>query len=198
MPIKKTVVLIPYWIHDVFKRNQIPLADCLVYSKIKPLVSASDLMAFVKAQKYLETITGVKEYYSSALWGEWFDSAIDGSVQVHSSASGSTCEMIRQDIGMIVDMSCDDSVDHDVRGRLFDTTLKTDTKKEPFIVVDLTPKFIGVIVNPGHFPADKNCSLQLPLIEAILKVMYSYDAFHVVAETVFFKRFIELLDQVSV
>ena len=193
MPIKKSVILIPYWIHEIFKRHQQPLADCLIYDKIKPLVSAGDLMAFVHAQKHLEVITGVKDYYSSILWGAWFDSAISGSVQV-DHRGGPTCEMKRQDIGMITDMSSDESVAKETNGRMFDVSLKDD-KKEPFTVVDLTPGIIGVVVNAGHFP---NPALQLPLIEEILKVMYSYDAFHVVAETVFFKRFIELLDTVTV
>lgn len=181
MEIKKRIVLIPYWIEETLRRNQLPLATCLDFAKLRPLLALSDLIGFSTLQRYTELVTGAKEVYP-ALSDIWYDSlskdqADEREFLLHGVTALDDGQVFRKDIF----------------ARLFEAEAKLQQYQEPCITYDLTPGVCGVVIYPGFFGAAATPELQRSLIEAILKVLYVYCTYSEVAQTSLFKRYLELL-----
>lgn len=177
---KKEIVLIPHWIQETLKRNQLPLTACLELKTIRPLVALSDLIAFCALQERLEYVLGA--YSSNYLFNAWMDSFPSDDPELKNFFLTSIWSVVH-----------DATVQKDVHERLFVPEARISQYEEPFITYDLTPTVLGVVIYPGFFVASSTKELQRSLIAAILKVLYVYSTYSEVAKTSLFKRYLELL-----
>lgn len=180
---KKTAVLIPVWILETLKRNNLPLSACLDLEKIKSILSLNDLATFLSIQddRYMKLLTGVNEHLSqlSLIWSD----GIPKSNPELKTFFWETLSVIAKDAAF----------HKEITSRLFSEETNSNQYEEPFTIYDLTPEVYGIVIYPGHFITDNNIELQRAVVEAILEVSYVYASFHDVARTPFFKRYLELL-----
>lgn len=182
MTVKKDIILIPYWIQETLQRNQLPLAACLDFAKIKPIMALSDLTAFAALDEFQKQIIGIES-------NTWKD------IVWHWSGSIPNTDPTLKDFlwNTVNSLSKDRSLTEEVKARLFDSDARTSQYKNAFITYDLSPTVAGVVIYPGFFVSEGIVELQKPLIDSLLKLLYVYEPSHEVAKTPLFKRYLELL-----
>lgn len=183
MGVKKQIVLIPYWVQEILVRNQKTLATCLELDQCKPLMALNDLVCFSALQCCSQQLLGYN--VGNELSGLWRDSIPEGYPET------------RQFSDLVETLNSDASFKAEVQERLFTIDSKVDRYNKPFVVYDLTPEVCGVVLYPGFFTIESKGMHQLSLVEALLKILYVYDAYHEVAKTPLYRRYLELLSSVS-
>jgi hypothetical protein len=183
--IKRKIILIPYWVEEVLRRKQLPLATCLDFQKLRPVLALSDLVAFVALQDCWGQLTGEKEPGTNgALVLHWF-------LQLPASARDANQDLSNN----VLPLAADPSVRKDLQARLFEGSARMEHAKEPFISYDLTPEFAGAVIYPGFFGKDVagDGGLRGEFVKAMLKVLYVYEPHNEVAKTPLFHRYLSLL-----
>lgn len=176
----KKIILIPYWITEALKRAGLPASDALNLKVLKNILSVNDLVMFLALQKHFERIVGCMPP-DILLW-MWTD--------VNQLDSETLIEYGYQNL---LPLSEDVSLQNELSARLFDSNSKSNHYEKPFIVCDITPDVAGIVIYPGYFDKINKIELQKKVVEEVLRILYVYCAPHVVADTVFFKRYLELL-----
>ena len=180
---KKDLVLIPFWIKDILRRNNLPLKACLELSVIKPLLSQNDLATFVAVNNttYLKKIIDIDGIYF-ALEGILIDSILKSNVELKTYL-----------YDVIFPLACDKSIINELENRLFKhndhyISIQNNVDKK-YDVVDLTPDVFGLVLHP-HDSINKQ-----EVITDIIELLYSYMSFHQVAKTPFFKGYLKTLQE---
>jgi len=174
------VMLIPYWIEETLKRNKLPLATCLDFPKLKPLLSINDMIGFSAMCNFDKYLFGAEQNINSAF--VWSNSIPEDQPEVSKYLWNS-----------IAQYDCDESILREVQSRLFDEAAKCDRFTKAFAVHDLSPKVLGVVIYPGYFTKEGKRDLSFSLIGEILKVLYVYLPYHEVVKTPLYRRNLELL-----
>lgn len=179
----KKVVLIPYWVQDALSRNNCALSDALNFDQIIKCVNVNDLIGFLALQEYMLELGGY-EVSGSALMLSWSASAKE---------EGSESLLTQT----IIPFTGQAEYIEDVHSRLFTRDSQCDRlahHTEPFNMYDITHDVAGVVVHPGFFTEEAGSNgYRAALVCAILKVLYAYNAYHEVASTPLFKRYLGLL-----
>ena len=84
MAVKKQIVLIPFWIPEILKRNNLPLSACLNLAKLKPIMSLNDIVGFASLQDSAGTITGMKGIAFDSLSFVWNNSISKDQTELNS------------------------------------------------------------------------------------------------------------------
>lgn len=179
MAIKKQIVLIPFWIQEILGRNRLPLSACLELDKLKNIISMDDIASFSALQQSFQKLIGIS--MMDELYFNWRNSIPEGYPENIAYAE------------LVNTVSFDTATISGMNMRLFEPEAKTDQYNEPFAIHDITPEVIGIVIYPGFFTNNTDTNLQKLLIEGILKLLYVYDAYHDVAKTPLFRRYLELL-----
>lgn len=192
MTVKTRVILIPFWIEESMKRAGLSIRDCIDYQKIKPVVSTNDLLTFLAAQELMATIAGSQ----NGVGGTWNVS------QCWMDSIPTTETTMRKDCESLYSVSYTGNYLEEVKARLFSQGTNgpdyDPTYEKPFIIYDLSPDVVGVVVYPGFFTMNPSKALQAKLVEAVLDSLCVYNrAYHEVASTPWFKRHLELLAPVG-
>lgn len=174
---QKKVVLIPHWIQEMLTRKGLPLATCLELPKIRSMLTLQDLMVFAALQRMSAQVIGARHVLVDELFDQWHSSIPAGDAE-----SRALMDTLSQSLN-----------EDDVTTRLLVPESKLDECEKPFITYDLSPTVCGVVIFPGYFVPGAHPELFLSLIESILKVLYVYDTYSVVAKTPLFARYLELL-----
>lgn len=187
MAIKKSVILIPYWIEETLQRNPVArLSDCLDFPKLRPLVAAADLAGFAALQKCFESVFGCKEIDCDVVRASlpliWGDSLPNNNEAAYSYLWNTVCPL-----------EDDPTVGRDVACRLFDEGARLPRCEVPYALRDLSPTVLGVVIYPGFFVGADAFKHQLAVTRDVLKTLYVYDTHSEVAKTSLFKRYLELL-----
>jgi hypothetical protein len=179
---KKVVILIPFWVQETLKRNNLQLSACLELEKIKPLFSTNDLITFLtlQDQRYLKLVAGL-DTVDQLTW-VWSNSILKSNRELNDILWKT-----------LVPASSDPSFHTEITERLFTEESKDKRHSDPFVTFDLTPDVCGVVLYPGYFISPNNIDLQKAVIEAIIEVLYRYLSFHETAQSPFFKRYLETL-----
>jgi len=177
---QKKIILIPYYVQEIMQRNSLQLADCLDLVKIRRVISVQDIAGFIALQGYNKTIFGI-------------DIIDDLSFTLSNSIIKGNTELNDFLWKTLTPLSIDESIQNELKARLFESSGKIDHYKEPFGIYDLTPEVGGVVIYPGYFTTNGNTELQKNVIEKVLKLLYVYGAFHEVASTPFFNQYLKLL-----
>ncbi len=188
MSVKTRVILVPFWIEESLKRAGLAVKDCIDYQKVKKVVSTNDLLTFLAAQELMDTLVGSRggsgsSWALSTTWAEGIPK---------------TETTLLKDTDSLYSVSFTGNYLEEVKSRLFTQGANgpeyAPTYEKPFIIYDLMPDVVGVVVYPGFFTAQPGKDLQLPLVDGVLEALYVYNApYHEVASTPWFKRFLELL-----
>lgn len=178
---KKVAILIPYWIQEILKRNNLPLSTCLELDKIKSLVAINDIAKFLALQRteYFKLITNTEVF--SELAYIWQDSTTDSDLH----------DTLWNTISPIIN---DLTINKELESELFDKDSYDEAYNDPFIIYDLTPTVFGIVIYPGYFNTKtRNVNLQRNVVEGVLEILYRYSAFHDVAKTEYFRKYLELM-----
>lgn len=178
------VVMIPFWVAEALNRAKLSVKECLDYEKIKPALSMEDLASFYNCQPLLGNLTDCPNdiMLTSNLRGLWERSIPTDRPEVTAELQKFISEMcpVFGNYGQTEE-------------RLFGEDRRVERYTEPFKIVDLGEKLIGVIVHPGFFGKATIMELQALLVRAILKAFNMYNSYSEVATSPLFKRHLELL-----
>lgn len=170
----KSVVLIPYWVEEALKRNQLPLAKALDFSVMKNILSSNDLVLFVTAQSMLP-----KMIDCCALQMGW---------QITDAESKALYNQVMQ-------LSNDPSFKTEYENRYIH--LNGDAQYEkPFITYDLSLEVSGLVLYPTFYQEGSLTPVpqhHFDAVEAVLKTLYVYNTYDEVAKTPLFQHYLELL-----
>lgn len=181
MSVKKQIILIPYWVQEILRRNKLDLSVCLDLKQLKAIMSLSDLAGFVALGDHLGMLTGIQDATIGDTFWAWSKSTAVNDTETRAFHD------------MVCTLARDTTVQADLCARLFDEGARQPHYEKAFDIYDLTPEFAGVVVYPGFFGKSGNLQLHFPLVEAMLKALYVYIPYSEVAKTALFKRYLELL-----
>lgn len=182
-PIKK-VVLIPYWVQEALSRHNRGLEDALNFDQLVQFINTNDLIGYLSLQDFLLELAG-HEVHGCALVKAW-----------EQSACGDAKTLLTQ---TIIPMGSRPEFRQDACNRLFSTDAcfeRLPHHENAFNVYDITHDAAAVVIHPGFFTEEAGSNgYRAALIVAVLKVLYAYNAYHEVAHTPLFKRYLETLGQ---
>lgn len=189
MSVKTRVVLIPFWIAESLKRAGLQTSDCVDYKKVKDCVSTHDLITFLAAQELTGALIGMKDSNPGGAWDLGF---------IWNESMKPCSEEQLKEAATLYEVAYGPNYLDEVKARLFTPGSNgpeySPTYEKPFITYDLAPDVVGVVMYPGFFTESPSKEQQLSLVDAVLKVLYVYNtAYHEVASTLWFKRFLQLL-----
>lgn len=182
MSVKRQIILIPYWIQDALRRQQLPLSTVLDFKAIRPVVPLTDLVAFVALQECWHQICGLREPGVGSLALQWFKTVGSSGTPENSDLSNT-----------VLPLATDPSVRKDLQARLFAGSVRLEHQEESFNSYDLTPEFAGAVIYPGFFGSHSDAKLARTFVRAMLKTLYVYEPHHEVAKTPLFRRYLSLL-----
>jgi hypothetical protein len=181
-PIKK-VVLVPYWVQEALSRHNCGLNDALNFDQLVRFINTNDLIGYLSLQDYLLELAGF-EVHGNVLATKWLETA---------KADNSETLLTQT----IIPMAKSPEYLDDVHYRLFSQNAVCDRlphHEKAFNVYDATHDAACVVIHPGFFTEEAGANgYRAALIVDILKVLYAYNAYHEVAHTPLFKRYLELL-----
>lgn len=182
MSVKRQIVLIPHWIADVLRRKQLPLATVVDFPQLRKVVPAEDLAALVALQEQWNILCGLQEPCAGSIVCQWFKTVGHAGTEDNTALSST-----------VLPLAADPSVGRDLQTRLFAGSGRLEQQEEPFVVVDLSAEFAGVVVNPGFFGSGDFVALAKQFLTAVLKALYVYEPQNEVAKTPLFRRYLALL-----
>ena len=174
----KVMVLVPYSIAEVLRRNRLSLSSILDYKQMRQLVSVDDLSAFYKFQK-AERIELLRAMHSNYLLTSW-------------EQNRTSDERTELDSVIVPTSPSEDGVDYIYEGlaRPGDDTPGV----LPYEVVDLSREAFALVVRPGFMDLLKDKSKSLELLRAILKVFYGYHQVHEVSALPIYAKYLQCLE----
>lgn len=174
-----SVILIPYWVEAVLKRNKLGLKDVLNYDLIRPLMSMEDLSELLSIQ-HSNIIQILKNIYSDILLSSW-EKTIN---QKHKVELDST----------VIPLSYSEEIIKNISNR-FEQSINenVDDNSKSFRVVDIDRNILCVVVNKDLFTNVLDKNIEKELITSILKVFYVYSKVNEVSRSQIFTRYLESL-----
>lgn len=180
----KQVILIPHWISETLKRHQKPTEAVLDFALLREIVSLNDL-AGMEILNTLGDRLGLAEHSAWPLADAWTRGYHEGHA------------LNKYYFETVVPFSEVPSTKTDLIDRLFSIDARNDRYEKPFIIYDMAPNHIGVVIYPGFFTGeDGNCAEhQFSLLEELVKALYVYAPLHEVAATSVFHTYLGLLSK---
>lgn len=177
----KTFVLVPYWADEALRRAKQPVSGLLDFSKARQLYSTNDLAQILVLQPDLGNLADIQPGMEPAttLISHWY------SVR---------CPEDRAFLdNTVVPISMNGETTREARTRLFDPSVRRERDTCAFNTYDITPQVGAVVIYPGWFQLGVQTSLQLELIEAVLKAFYVFQTHTEVASSPWFKQYLQTL-----
>lgn len=187
-PIKK-VVLVPYWVQEALARHHCGLEAAFDFDKLVQFINTNDLIGYLSLQDYLLELAGYEVH------GDTSGSVLQQKWRETAKSEGAETLLTQT----IIPLVRSPEYLQDVCDRLFSPNAVCDRlphHENAFNVYDATLDAACVVIHPGFFTEEAGSDgFRAALIEALLKVLYAYNAYHEVAHTPLFKRYLELLAQ---
>lgn len=193
MTVKTRVILIPFWIEESLKRAGLPVKECVDYQKVKRVVSTNDMLTFLAAQELVDTLVGNPKALEYPSLG-----SVGSLSNCWAESIPNTERTVLADAQSLYTVTFTGNYLDEVKSRLFTEGANgpdyNPTYEKPFIIYDLMPDVVGIVVYPGYFSERPGKELQLSLVEAVQEALYVYNTpYHEVASTPWFKRYLDLL-----
>lgn len=179
---RKNFVLIPFWVENVLKRNNIDIIDILNYSKLKSILSINDL-AQLNSLQSIEEIFTIKELDSNwCLFSSWMSNAQES-------------EKVELD-SVITQLSCSKDLQRDLLERLsLDyAPLVYDYNEPKYKILDLNRDVTAVVLNPGFVDFERDKLNQFTFISDLLKSLYVYYTISEVSTYSLYNKYVHLLE----
>lgn len=176
----RSILFVPSWVADVFKRNKLPLNDILDFSKVRQVLSAKDIAGLSVFQTIAAKEIFNVEHGSYNLYVAWLGTS-------HTEDD----KKFRDNTLNVLENAPE--LNQELRDRFFtvDETQNSNVSAEAFINYDLSPE-IGAIVLKAGFDL-KNRSLKTQALEAVIQALYAYMPYNEVAKTPWFRQYLEVL-----
>lgn len=190
----KKVMIVPFWVMEVLKRNKLTPDVLTDYDKLKTILSAKDLASIaIMTSDLLDDLLNTNyEYLNKRNWTNsvelpWYEKAYRDSTFSMLSSSPQLVEEIKERI-----YGCDISETISGHSIIYESA---------FDVLDINRDYIAVVINPGFFkePGGKQYNineangLSLALTKAVLRVFNMYYKSHDVSTTSWFANYLRLL-----
>lgn len=177
---QKNLILIPFWIEKVLKRNQLPVSTILDYNKLRSLMSLSDLSAFLHFQIYDKLFI--------------FD---DENITLLSSWEQTCQENERVElVSTVVPLS----LKEESKNYIFESMNNSNEIRysKPYNVIDLDRGYYSVVIYPGFQGYINTKENKVQFIEDLIKVLYNYMSNEEVAQQKLFLHYVDSLRKLIV
>lgn len=181
MTTDKNVILLPYWVEDLVKREKLTMADVLDFEKMRAVLSVGQLATLLAMQQTAESIIGSYEggFFTGLYW-QW-----------SQSARGDSKAFLDEVVHPLGDTS---TTLNNFKEDYFHKEARQERHAEPFIIYDLQREIVGLVVNPGWFVTNEpNPDLQLRLTRELIRAFYAYQPRHEVASRPLYLTYLNLL-----
>jgi hypothetical protein len=178
----KFMVILPYSVERVLKRNSLALSAVLNFEKIRPHLSADDMASLLAAQD-IPSLNVIKDSYRSGFADSWKS----------TTSGGSTTELN----SVVIPLSQTPSIIKSVTEQLQTTAANVDATivDPPYRVVDISRDAYAVIAYPGfaeNISSDENA---IVLLREVLRILYVYHSISAVSGMDVFKTYVKLLEK---
>lgn len=183
-PMSSKLILIPHWVDEALHRHGMSTSEILNFSKVRTVLSMSDLVSVMALQSFADKIVGPGGVVRDSITYEWTASA----------SSEEDKEFLTKQMWPLAG---DEHQRDLVSGQLFSEE-SSSGYKQAYKVVALDDKAIGVIIYPGFFTEARAADHHLNVIRDVLKQLYVYEEHSSVAATPLTLRYLELLSDQTV
>lgn len=183
--INKSMVLVPSWVQNVLYRNRVPVADILDFAKMRKLMSAQDLSAFLSLQS-ADRIALLKPAASYHLLNSWEQcQETDGRTEL---------------VSVVVPASRGEETIDDAYSRFGPNARGITWGGEPAAavrIIDISREAFAVELSPNFIEAINDGEVALEVLRRVLKVFYGYLDVHSVSATPIFLSYLDALKRVK-
>ena len=174
----KDIFAVPYWVDEARRRHGFPVSSYANYEELSKFASPTDQIAILSLNGATSNIVGETSDKFVGLqpaipYMLWKQKASNAELAILESA--------------VYPVRDEHQIDLDVKTRCFGDPEAR--HEERFIIYDATPEVAVVVVNSGFKVNDSG----MALVEAVLKLFTSYQAYHDVAKSPWYRLFLKLL-----
>lgn len=175
----KAMVIVPYWVENVLKRNRLAFTEVLNYGKMRELMSVEDLSAFLYLQR-ADKIDLFKTAVNTYLLSSW----------EQTRSSDEKTELV----SVVVPLSYSEDIISSTTKRLERnpyTEMTQDSKS--YGIVDFEREAFSFVIKPGFVEDMRDNAKALDCCRDILKLFYGYHEPHEVSALPIFQNYLEHL-----
>lgn len=178
----KFMVILPYSVEQVLKRNSLALSAVLDFNKIRPYFSLDDMASILAAQD-ISSLNVIKDSYRSGFLASWRTTAAGSAIAELNSA--------------VVPLSQTPSIINSVTEQLQTPAFDPDATmvNPPYRVVDISRDAYAVIAYPGFAENISSDESAIVLLREVLRILYVYHSISAVSGMDVFKTYVKLLEK---
>ncbi len=173
----KAMVLVPYWVENVLKRNRLKFADVLNYAKMRELMSVEDVSAFLHFQSTGQ-IAPLQNVECSILLSSW---------EQTRSANDPT-----ELASVVIPLSQSEATATDSIQRFRAPAMDLDVPV--YQLVDVEREVLIVVIREGFAEVMQDNAKALDFLRDVLKQYYVYLEVHQVSSLQVFRNYLERLN----
>lgn len=173
----KAMVLVPYWVENVLKRNRLKFTDVLNYAKMRELMSVEDVSAFLHFQT-TDWIAPLRGAECSILLSSW---------EQTRSANDPT-----ELASVVIPLSQSEATANDAMQRNLVPAMDLDIPV--YQLVDVEREVLIVVIREGFSEVMQDNAKALDFLRDVLKQYYIYMDVHQVSTLQVFRNYLERLN----
>lgn len=173
----KAMVLVPYWVENVLKRNRLKFTDVLNYAKMRELMSVEDVSAFLHFQT-TDWIAPLRGAECSILLSSW---------EQTRSANDPT-----ELASVVIPLSQSEATASDAMQRNLVPAMDLDIPV--YQLVDVEREVLIVVIREGFSEVMQDNAKALDFLRDVLKQHYIYMDVHQVSTLQVFRNYLERLN----
>ena len=173
----KAMVLVPYWVENVLKRNRLKFTDVLNYAKMRELMSVEDVSAFLHFQS-TDQIAVLKGVDCSILLSSW----------EQTRSTNDPTELA----SVVIPLSQSEATANDAMQRYLSPATDLDIPVFQILVVER--EVLVVVVRQGFDEVMQQPARELDFLREVLKQYYVYLDVHQVSSLQVFRNYLERLN----
>ena len=171
------MVLVPYWVENVLKRNRLKFTDVLNYAKMRELMSVEDVSAFLHFQT-TDLIAPLRGAECSILLSSW---------EQTRSANDPT-----ELASVVIPLSQSEATASDAMQRNLVPAMDLDIPV--YQLVDVEREVLIVVIREGFSEVMQDNAKALDFLRDVLKQYYIYMDVHQVSTLQVFRNYLERLN----
>lgn len=171
------MVLVPYWVENVLKRNRLKFTDVLNYAKMRELMSVEDVSAFLHFQT-TDWIAPLRGAECSILLSSW---------EQTRSANDPT-----ELASVVIPLSQSEATASDAMQRNLVPAMDLDIPV--YQLVDVEREVLIVVIREGFSEVMQDNAKALDFLRDVLKQYYIYMDVHQVSTLQVFRNYLERLN----
>lgn len=173
----KAMVLVPYWVENVLKRNRLKFTDVLNYAKMRELMSVEDVSAFLHFQT-TDWIAPLRGAECSILLSSW----------EQTRSANDPAELA----SVVIPLSQSEATASDAMQRNLVPAMDLDIPV--YQLVDVEREVLIVVIREGFSEVMQDNAKALDFLRDVLKQYYIYMDVHQVSTLQVFRNYLERLN----